>query len=306
MTAPAIVLDCDPGIDDAFAIFCALRHAELLAVTTVDGNVDVENTTRNARYLLDLAGAPSVPVHRGASRPIRSTSHHARQVHGPSGLGLVDVPDGAVPEAATSAVDALLALSEPGGLCIVATGPLTNLALAIEQDRSFADRVGPVHWMGGAIDAGNVTAKAEFNSWHDADAVEVCLRAGLELPSYGLDLTRQVRMGSHHIAALRRLQSPTAILAADLLEYYEAHGTQDGLGQPMHDPCAVLGLTHPQLFSFERAPIVVSTEAETRGETRIASADNPAAGSITLARSVDAAAAITEIMRAAEHPLANG
>lgn len=306
MSAPAIVLDCDPGIDDAFAIFCALRHTELQAITTVDGNVDVENTTRNARYLLDLAGASSVPVYRGASKPIRSKAHHARHVHGPSGLGLIDVPDVATPATVGSAVDALLALSQRGGLTIVAIGPLTNLALAAERDPAFVDGVSNIHWMGGAIDTGNVTPFAEFNSWHDADAVEVCLNAGLPMTMYGLDLTRQVRMNSGHSAALRLAGTPTATLAADLLEYYEAHGHRDGLGQPMHDPCAVLGLTHPQLFSFEQAPIVVSAQAETRGQTVITSAGDQSARTITVARSADADAVIDEIMRAAEHPRANG
>ncbi len=306
MTTPAIVLDCDPGIDDAFAIFCALRHTDLLAVTTVDGNVDVDNTTRNARYLLDLSGAERVPVHRGAERPLRSPAHHARQVHGPSGLGLVDVPEVATPAATSSAVEALLALSEQMPLTIVAIGPLTNLALAIERDPSFSARVAEVHWMGGAIGTGNATPTAEFNSWHDAEAVEVCLRSDLELTMYGLNLTRQVRMSGHHSAALRRSGSSTARLAAELLGYYETHGTRDGLGQPMHDPCAVLGVTHPHLFSYERAPIVVSTQAETRGQITIDSAGEGSARTTTLARSADADAVISEIMRAAEHPLAHG
>ena len=303
MSPPAIVLDCDPGIDDAFAIFCALRFTELLAVTTVSGNVNVENTTRNARYLLELAGATTIPVHRGAAAPLRVEAASAENVHGHHGLGHVDVPTAGVPEAEPGAADALVALARQAPLTIVAIGPLTNVALALRADPTIARSLASIHWMGGSTLDGNVRPQAEFNCWADPHAFDEVLSAGVPITMFGLNLTRQVRMGAPHRDLLASRGSSTARLAAELLEYYESHGVQDGLGQPMHDPCAVLGLTHPHLFAFESAHIVVTTDGEHRGRTSVSADPGDSTTPMTLVTSADANAVVELILAAAEVPL---
>lgn len=302
MSRPAIVLDCDPGIDDAFAIFCALRFSELVAVTTVSGNVDIDNTTRNARHLLELAGAGHVPVHRGAARPLVVAAAFADDVHGHHGLGYLDVPEASTPETDRSASEALVDLARERSLTIVATGPLTNVAMALRLDPAMANSVERVYWMGGTTGGGNVRPRAEFNSWADPHAVDECFGAGLPITMFGLNLTRQVRMGSTHRQLLTATATPTAHCAAELLAYYEAHGVQDGLGQPMHDPCALLGLTHPRLFSFEPAHMVVETDGENRGRTSVSAIARSSTTPVTLAVSAAADAVIELIIAAAENP----
>ena len=249
--------------------FRTLRFTDLAAVTTVSGNVRIEHTTRNALHVLELAGADAVPVHRGAAVPLRVTPRFADGVHGVAGLGAAETPD---PQAEVSAVDAIEAILEfcsDGHATIVATGPLTNIAHAIQRDPSLCERIGHLHWMGGSLTKGNVTPFAEFNAWADPDAVDVTLRSGVPLTMYGLNLTHQVRMSSEHIDRLRSGGTETSLRAADFLSFYEQHGVRDGRGQPMHDPCALLGLTHPELFERDPSPIVAHAgDDEWRGMTR--------------------------------------
>ncbi len=306
MTTPKIILDCDPGIDDAFALFCALRRGELIAVTTVSGNVQIEDTTRNALHLLDLVGRSDIPVHRGASTPLELEPTFAAYVHGPSGLGADTTPEPSRRHAATSAVDALVELTGEG-VTVVATGPLTNVAAAMLADPTLVDRIGHIHWMGGSTGSGNVTERAEFNAWADPHAVDVVFRSGVELSMYGLNLTHQVRMTGSHAGALRGASTPTSIKAAAFLDFYEANGVQDGNGQPMHDPCAVLGLTDGALFTSSTSHMVVGTaDDSTRGWTRVVDAEPPNAAPITVVDTADAAAAIDLIMEAATSPAGDG
>ncbi len=270
-----ILLDCDPGIDDAFAIFCALRYSDLTTVTTVSGNVQIEHTTRNALYVLELAGAAHIPVHRGADRPLASPPAFAEGVHGVAGLGSEQTPAPKTSQAESSATDAILEFCSAGDAVIIATGPLTNIALALQADPSMAQRVRELHWMGGSATSGNVTAFAEFNSFADPEAVAVTLASGMPLTMYGLDLTHQVRLDESHAGVLSDASTLTGRAAAGYLRFYAAHGVQDGLGQPMHDPCAVLGATHPELFTTNTARIVVEVEAEQkRGQTTVKAADS--------------------------------
>ena len=297
---PRILLDCDPGIDDAFAIFTALRHTQLAAVTTVSGNVSIDHTTRNARFVLELAGA-DVPVHRGAAAPLHVEPSFAGQVHGRSGLGDLDTPEATVPEHVDGAVTAILDFAAPGGAVIVATGPLTNVALALRTDPSLADRIEHLYWMGGSTSAGNVTDQAEFNAWADPHAVAEVFSSGPAISMFGLNLTHQVRMSAPHAAALDTAGTPTSRHAANFLRYYEGHGVQHGTGQPMHDPCAVLGVTHPELFEWSERHIVVHT-GDDRGRTRVVdqpSGDRP----IRIAERVDPEAATALIVAAATNPV---
>ncbi len=302
MTRPPIVLDCDPGIDDAFALFCALRYCDLRAVTTVSGNVRIEDTTRNALHLLDLTERPDIPVHRGAEVPLEVEPSFAAYVHGPSGLGADPTPAPSRDAEATDAVEALLAHASEE-VTLVATGPLTNVALALRADAQTMHRYRHVHWMGGSTTTGNVTDNAEFNAWADPHAVDAVFRSGLPLSMYGLNLTRQVRMAAPHSAALRQAATNSSAKAAAFLEFYEANGEQDGQGQPMHDPCAVLGLTDGARFTTTPSHMVVDTaDDSTRGWTRVVDADATDAAPITVVETADAPFLIERIMAAAIAP----
>lgn len=260
------LLDCDPGIDDAFAIFCALEFGNLDVVTTVSGNVSLDNTTRNALYLLELAGA-DVAVHRGAARPLRVEPAFADEVHGSSGLGRHRTPEPTQTEQPTDAVEAILDYCADGGAVIVATGPLTNIAAALIADPTLADRVENLYWMGGGTTKGNVTELAEFNAWCDPDAAALTLESGIPLTMFDLDLTHQVRMGAAEITRLEESGTATGDFFADALGFYQQSSPLGNQGQPMHDPCAVLGFLRSDNFRFRRSNIVCQTTEDERGRT---------------------------------------
>ena len=186
-----------------FAIFCALRYCDLVAVTSVAGNVGIEHTTYNALGILALAKA-SVPVHRGASRPLNgSDAVDARHVHGESGLGGVELPSFSGTTASDDAITALFDETAAGDVTVVAIGPLTNIALAIQQDPSWTSRIPRLVIMGGSTNSGNVTPHAEFNIWADPEAAAVVFDSGVHICMAGLNLTRQVTMGADEIATMR-------------------------------------------------------------------------------------------------------
>ena len=268
---PRIVLDCDPGVDDTFAIFTALRYCDLAAVTTVAGKVGLNHTTRNALIALQLSGAPDVPVHQGVAGPLNGAIiEDASHVHGATGLGGVAPPDLTIEPSSDDAASALLDLTADGDTIVVAIGPLTNLARVLERDPSWVDRVPRLVIMGGSLDAGNVTAAAEFNIWADPEAAAMVFDAGFDLTMAGLNLTHQVRMGPPETERLRAAGSPTAVFAADALDFYADYSRREyGIAKTaMHDPCAVLEVVRPDLFEREAMHVVVETTGEhTRGMT---------------------------------------
>lgn len=266
---PRIVLDCDPGIDDAFAIFCASRFTQLEAITTVNGNVGLDKTTRNALIVSQVAGIDA-PVYQGAATPLEVPPIDAGHVHGDSGLGGPELPELTREIASDNAVQALLDHTADGEVRVVAIGPLTNVALAIQADPTWVQRIPEVVLMGGSTSFGNVTAAAEFNIWADPHAAAIVFASGVRLRMLGLNLTHQVKMGLAEEERLRACSTATATFGADLLEFYgdfseKEFGVRRGA---MHDPCAVLCLSHPDLFTFEDRHVVVETEGvHTRGAT---------------------------------------
>lgn len=289
-TRPRIVLDCDPGVDDTFAIFTALRYCEVVAITTVAGNVGLNHTTRNALVALQLANAPHVPVYRGAAGPLNGqVIEDASHVHGASGLGGVTPPELAIEPAGDDAVSALLDTTADGNTIVVAVGPLTNVALALERDPTWVDRVPRLVIMGGSLDAGNVTAAAEFNIWADPEAAALVFDAGFDLTMAGLNLTHQVRMGPPETERLRAAGTQTAVFAADALDFYADYSRREyGIEKTaMHDPCAVLEVVRPDLFEREQMHVVVETAGDhTRGMTlcdRRLNAEQPTASVMTAA-----------------------
>lgn len=268
---PRIVLDCDPGHDDAFALLLAARRCELHAVTTVAGNVDLAQTTRNALRVLEL-GRIDVPVHRGAARPLVAELRYAQDIHGPSGLeGPVPVEPTRGP-AATTAVTAIVEASRRiDDLWLVATGPLTNVALALRLDPELAQRLAGISLMGGSRTFGNTTAAAEFNILVDPEAADVVFRSGARVVMAGLDLTHRFQLDDGIEAGLRDLGTEVGTFTADLLDYFlGAYARASGAARsaPMHDPCAVLALTDPALFTREALRVEVELRGErTRGMT---------------------------------------
>lgn len=302
---PRILMDCDPGIDDAFAIMCALRYCDLAAITTVNGNVSVHNTTRNARHLVHLAGA-EVPVHRGAAAPMQVPAITADEIHGISGLGDLFVPDSPNPESDVSAIDAIIDFCSQGSATIVATGPLTNIAQAFATDPTLVNRIDRLFWMGGSTTVGNVTEKAEFNAWADPHAVAATFDSGVAITMFGLNLTHQVRMNSEHVTTLRQADTTTSAELADLLDYYSEHGVASAEGQPVHDTCALLGLTHPELFQVAESNIVAHVDDDRRGMTEVtnhADTDGLPSVDVLVAHTADASAVIDLVINAAIDPL---
>ncbi len=265
-----VLIDCDPGHDDAVAIVLGNQLANLTSITTVAGNTDLTNTTRNALALVELMGV-TVSVHSGADKPLNGEVRDAQHVHGKSGFGGTDLGEPSVGTTSDDAVSHIIEASHTvQDLWLVAVGPLTNVALAIQADPTLGERLAGVSIMGGSTDAGNSTATAEFNIWADPEAARVVFAAGLNPIVCGLNLTRQVLTDDVFINAIRASGSTLGTFVADLYGYM--HDRLDELlgmrRAALHDPCALLAVTHPELFELEEMYVDVEVNGElTRGMT---------------------------------------
>ena len=304
MTPVPMLVDCDPGLDDAIALLAAAHFADLVGITTVNGNVGIDHTTHNALAVTQIAGL-DVDVHRGASHPLVDNPRGARHVHGATGLGNVELPAITRSVQSEDAVGFILETSHHvKGLHLVAVGPLTNVAEALQQDATLPDRLSGLTIMGGAAIGGNVTAVAEFNIWADPEAADIVFRLGGDITMVGLDVTQQVLLGPTQVNQMRVARTPAATLAAELLDYAIDRSSElrGWAGAPIHDACAVLAVTHPQLFDGKRQPVNVElTGTHTRGMTvvddRGSSADN--GNNVRVLRTADADAVIKLIVEAA-------
>ena len=268
-----IILDCDPGHDDAIAIVVAAAHADLLGITTVAGNAPLDLTTRNALIIADLLGLAGIPVHSGASRPLVAEPVHADYVHGESGIDGADLPDPTRGPTSTDAVEFIVETCRANeGTWLVATGPMTNVALALRSANDLAGRLGGISLMGGGS-FGNRTAAAEFNIWADPEAAAIVYGFGGPLIMSGLDLTHQFQATPARIDLVRAVPGRLASVLADLFVFFSGTYVErsDNLtGAPVHDPCAVLALTHPHLFERRQRHVRVETTGTlTRGMTVI-------------------------------------
>ena len=276
---PALVLDCDPGHDDVFAILVALERADLVAVTAVSGNAPLAASVRNALITLQLAGA-DVPVHVGAERPLVRAARHDSYIHGESGLDGPVLPALTREASDVSAVEAILAAAAArDDLWLVATGPLTNVALALRQDPSLAKRLAGISVMGGTYGAGNVTAAAEFNIWADPEAAAEVFSSGARLVMSGLDLTYFAEVYARSFG-----------------------GEPEG---PLHDPCAVLAVTDPHLFTTADYHVAVETHGEvTRGATVVDRRTGTRSGTpnTTVLETIDDGAAFAVLLEALGSP----
>ena len=274
-----VLLDCDPGHDDALAIALACAHTDLLGVTTVGGNVGLDRTTKNALQVLDLIGRADVAVHSGAQHPLVNELREATNIHGQSGLAGAELAPPSRPPTSEDAVDFLaetIATEHANGanggrgLWLIVTGPMTNVALAFTRDAGLAAKISGVSFMGGSTHVGNWSSTAEFNIWADPEAADIVVRSGAPLVMAGLNISHQFQATPERIAVLRTGGS-TARLFADLLdEFSDRYRARqfDVVGAPMHDPLAVLALTHPGLFTTYDARLDIEVVgAHTRGMT---------------------------------------
>ena len=271
MAPRRIIIDTDPGKDDAVAILLALASPELevLSLLPVGGNVPLALTERNARRLLALAGRSDIPVHPGCQRPLLRSPVHAAHVHGPSGLGVLRLPDPVVPAREEHGVAHLigaLRAAEAGTVTLCLLGPATNLAVALVQAPELAERIAEVVMMAGASGAGgNVTPAAEFNAYADPGAARIVLESGAKVTLVPLDLTHQVRLDTTRIERLRGVGTAAARAVVRL---FETDGPEAGGGPPMHDPCVITHLIRPGLFRGALVHVGIETAGEqTRGMT---------------------------------------
>jgi purine nucleosidase len=295
--AQPLIIDCDPGVDDAIALLLAMASPELnlLGITTVAGNVPLHHTQTNARKICELAGRGDVPVFAGCPRPLVRSLITAEAVHGETGLDGASLPEPILPLQAQHGVafllDTLRTASEP--ITLAALGPLTNLAVAMIQEPSLFRRVREIVIMGGAITHGNITPVAEFNSYVDPHAAQVVLSSGVPITLITLDVTHQVLTTPERLQAIRAIATPVATAAADLLTYYGKHdAARYGMpGSPLHDPCVIAYLLQPALFTGQQAHVMVELQSEaTLGQTVVdlwQVGDRPP--NVNVLRTVDAA-----------------
>ncbi len=267
-----MIIDCDPGHDDAMALVVAARHGNVLGVTTVAGNAPISATTRNARIILDMIGS-SAPLHQGAHRPLVAPPRDASYVHGKSGLDGADLPEPSRPADSEDAVGFIIdTCRTTEGVWLVPTGPLTNIALALRSAPDIAHRIAGISLMGGGS-FGNRSAAAEFNIWADPEAAAMVFEYGGKLIMSGLDVTHKLQATPKRIEKVRALPGHLASVLADLFVFFSdvyvsRHDNMQG--GAVHDPCAVLALTHPQLFTTKPQHVVIELNGEhARGMTMI-------------------------------------
>lgn len=272
--ARPLILDCDPGHDDALAIAVALARPEidLLAVTTVAGNAGLRETTRNALRVLTLLGRTDVPVAAGAPAPLLHPLDVADEVHGTSGLDGADLPEPAFearPEGAIELMRSILvAADEP--VTLAAVGPLTNVALLIRTHPELLPRIESIRVMGGGITEGNMTASAEFNIWQDPEAARIVLDCGRPVTLITLDTTHQALFTETEMARLADLGTPAGRIFADLLRFFTRfHRERYGWdGSPIHDAVVIAHLAMPDLVETRAYRVDVETVSPlTRGRT---------------------------------------
>ena len=259
-----IILDCDPGHDDAMAILLAVGNPgiDLIGVTTVGGNQSLDKVTYNARSVLEMAHATDIPVHAGSDRPLIRPLEVAASIHGETGLDGVTLPKPTRPleqgHAANWIIDTIMG-SEPGTITLVPTGPLTNIALAARLEPRIVERVKEVVLMGGGVHVGNWSAVAEFNIKTDPEAARVVFREAWPLTMVGLDLTHQALCTPQVQSRIDAIGTDLSAFASGLMDFFRKsyQNNQDFIDPPVHDPCTVAYLIDPSVMATRRCPLDV-------------------------------------------------
>lgn len=277
MTTPIpVLIDCDPGHDDAFALWLALGsdRLDVRGVTAVGGNAGLAHTERNARVILTVAGATDVPVAAGAAAPLVRELETAEWIHGENGLGGPELPPAAFEldsrDATTLMVDVLTSSDEP--VAIIATGPITNVAVLVRDHPELHGRIREIVWMGGSTERGNVTPYAEFNAWVDPEALDIVVRSGIRFTMVGLNVTHTALVTPEVRERVSAVANNTGRFGAELLDFFcatnnEVFGMPDG---PLHDPVAVAVLAAPETITSVHTRLDVElVGSETRGATSV-------------------------------------
>lgn len=267
-TPRKIIIDTDPGQDDAVAILLALASPELevLGITAVAGNVPLALTQKNARVICELAGRPDVKVFAGCDRPLNRKLVTAEHVHGKTGLDGIALPDPAMPLQPGHAVDFLIETlrREPAGsVTLCPLGPLTNIATALQKAPDIAPRIAEIVLMGGAyFEVGNITPAAEFNIYVDPEAADIVFRAGVPLVVMPLDVTHKALTSRAWVEGLRALGTQAGRAAASWTDFFERYDTSKygSAGAPLHDPCVIAYLLDPGLFSGRHIHVAIELE----------------------------------------------
>jgi len=267
-----IIIDCDPGHDDAIAILLAIANSEKLdlrGITTVGGNQIIDKITENALKVISFVNA-DIPVAKGAAGPLFGKLVTGEEAHGESGMDGPLLPPSKFRPVEQGAVEFMLNIirSSEEKITLVPMAPLTNIALLITAYPEIKDRIEKISLMGGGISYGNVTSTAEFNIYVDPEAARIVFESGIPITMSGLDVTDKAAIFEDEILALKE-RGPVSTMVGELLDFYSIYGKKMGyVGSALHDPCAVAWLLHPELFESEHLYVTVETEGKlTRGMT---------------------------------------
>lgn len=269
-----LIIDCDPGQDDAIALMLAMAspgELDLLGISAVAGNVPLVLTEANARAIRDVAGRSEVPVYAGCPRPMIKPLETAEYVHGKSGIDGANLPQPSRSAEESHAVDWLIDIlrNAEAPITVATLGPLTNIAMAIIMAPEIIDNISELVLMGGALSLGNITPAAEFNIYSDPHAAHVVFEAGLKLTMIGLDVTHQARATPERLEAIRAIGNPAANSVAGMLDFYGAQYIETfGEGAPLHDPCVIAYILQPELFSGQDMRVDIEMDSPlTAGST---------------------------------------
>ena len=271
-----VILDCDPGHDDVMAILLAAasERLNLAAITTVSGNGPIDKVTQNALKFCTLAGLTNIPIAQGATHPLIGQSHAATEIHGESALDGVALPESTIALSKFSAVQlmAQIITESPVPVTIIATGPLTNVAQLLRTHPELHSRIRSISIMGGGTERGNWRPLSEFNIWFDPEAADIVFTSGLDIYLCGLNITHQVLITPEIFTRLENIDSHLSRTIVPLMRFFaHAYDTTFGMPQPpLHDPIAVLMVSHPELFTFAQVPVAIEKDGtHTRGATVI-------------------------------------
>ncbi|MEL6807326.1 MAG: nucleoside hydrolase [Pseudomonadota bacterium] len=271
MAPRKIIIDTDPGQDDAVAILLALASPEeidVIGITSVAGNVPLALTTKNALMVCELAGKVDVPVHTGCDRPLGRELVTAEYVHGATGMDGPDLPDPKMPLQEQHAVDFIidtLRSHDAGSITLCPLGPLTNIATALTKAPDIAERIQQIVLMGGAyFEVGNVTPAAEFNIYVDPQAAEIVFKSGIDIVVMPLDVTHKALVTKERNAAFRALGNAAGTAVAQMTDFFERFDREKygSIGAPLHDPCVTAYLIRPDLFSGRHVNVEIETTSE--------------------------------------------
>ena len=272
-----VIIDCDPGQDDAVALalaFSAPEIFEILGVTTVAGNVPLNLTQRNARLVCEICNRSDVEIYAGCDKPMKRELVTAEYVHGQSGLDGIDIYEPEHPLEKTHAIDFIietLMAADDNSITLIPTGPLTNIGTAIAKEPTILPKIKEIILMGGAAkEGGNVTPSAEFNIYVDPEAADIVFKCGRPIVVMSLDVTHQVLTSRKRLDRIRAIGTKTAKMMTDLIVFYERYDEEKYHtdGGPLYDPCTIAYVLKPGLFKLKDINVTIETQGElTRGET---------------------------------------